>query len=225
MALFKNSNENSEKSSVMNVATADFRSYTPSALDSIKHLNAATVLLPKNPTAEFTESYARIKKNVATELYIDGDVQVSTVNGVSVIDETVSESNNLYFINGMAFIKKHASDKPISIITNGVAVWEKGTKINLLTTNGIVAELEFEAEHIKTFPARCEFDKEFIEMLKDNTVVLCGGRVIFEKDVTSKSLLEKNIHFAVGGRISCDKSIRSAVQMVCTAGGKIADEK
>lgn len=225
MALLKKSKDNSEKSSVMNVATVDFRSYTPQALEGIKLLNAATVFLPKNPTPEFTESYARIRKNVATELYIDGDVQISTVNGVSVIDETASENNNIYFINGVALIKKQVSDNPISIMTNGVTIWEKGTKINSLSNNGIVAEIEFKAEHIKFFPARCEFDKEFIEMLKENTVVLCGGRVIFEKDVTSKSLLEKNIYFAVGGRISCDKSIKSAVQMVCTAGGKIADEK
>ena len=61
-AILKRKKE-TEMVKIKNQITLDLRNYTPEALSKIKTIkNAINILLPENPSPEFSAAYAKIKK-------------------------------------------------------------------------------------------------------------------------------------------------------------------
>lgn len=220
--------KNKQKKRILNAAIVDLRNYTAAALDNIGLINAATVLIPINPSPDVIESYSNIKvKNIANELSVDKDALISEISGITIIDENNYDPNIIYSTSGTVFIKKFDMDTPVRLITSGITLYEKGAKLQFIAISGIAYELGFVVEHTKTFGNSMEFDNRFIELLEDNTLIICGNSITFSPDVEEETLLNKNIHFAAGNTIKCSKKIKSVIQTKSTLARKLSiyDEK
>ncbi len=104
MALFKRKNkEDGQKfKSLLNTPRLDLRHSIPSAISKVKALNAALVILPKEPSEELMAAYGSIpRKNVATELYLEKDEELREINGCSVIECMPGSDKTVYMINGI----------------------------------------------------------------------------------------------------------------------------
>lgn len=188
MALFKRKNkEDGQKfKSLLNTPRLDLRHSIPSAIAKVKALNAALVILPKEPSEELMAAYGSIpRKNVATELYLEKDEELRDINGCSVIECMPGSDKTVYMINGIGVFLNHTQGTP-RVVGNGVFVCSKGTKVDMLSANGLTVQLDFEIENTKLFPGAISLDRSFFENIKENTVVACGGVMTVELDVTPR---------------------------------------
>jgi hypothetical protein len=206
---------------VINVAILDLRNYTPSALGKINMINCATVILPTNPTDEFMEAYAGIKvKNIATTISLDKEVKISFLDGIDDLQKNNVDNNTVYIVSGVTAIRIPYSEKPLRVISSGVVIYEKDANVDFIYQSGVAVSVDFTIEHIKSFPNKATIDNNFIEILKENTVVLCGNKLTFANDVNADTLLSKNLFFVSGNEIISSKEIYSVIQSISTVGNR-----
>ncbi len=200
MSLFKKKNPENKKNEI-NAASVDLRNYTANALREIDRINAAVIIIPKNPDSELIEAYASIKeKNFAEELTLDDNESLINMSGIKTISNNLEDENGIYVVSGITIIK--GLTKPIRMIVNGITVMDKDSKVNFISKSGITAEVNFSISEAKIFSKDIELDNRFIELLPD---------IVFNKDVTEESIISKNIYFIAAKNIECSKKIRSAV--------------
>ncbi len=209
MSLFKKKNPENKKNEI-NAASVDLRNYTANALREIDRINAAVIIIPKNPDSELIEAYASIKeKNFAEELTLDDNESLINMSGIKTISNNLEDENGIYVVSGITIIK--GLTKPIRMIVSGITVMDKDSKVNFISKSGITAEVNFSISEAKIFSKDIELDNRFIELLPDCSVVLGCGDIVFNKDVTEESIISKNIYFIAAKNIECSKKIRSAV--------------
>ncbi len=209
MSLFKKKNPENKKNEI-NAASVDLRNYTANALREIDRINAAVIIIPKNPDNELIEAYASIKeKNFAEELTLDDNESLINMSGIKTISNNLEDENGIYVVSGITIIK--GLTKPIRMIVSGITVMDKDSKVNFISKSGITAEVNFSISEAKIFSKDIELDNRFIELLPDCSVVLGCGDIVFNKDVTEESIISKNIYFIAAKNIECSKKIRSAV--------------
>lgn len=223
MSLFKK--ENTGAKSIINSSNIDLRKYTPQALSKIKAINSSLVLLPKNPTQEFIEAFSEIKeKNIANTLHLDDDTRINSINGDAVIDCSRTDSSTIYIINGEAVIINADIESPITVIVNGSIICEKNANINFLSINGEKLVVNFKIENTINFSKDIKINRQFIEDLNDNSIVVCGRELIFDSDIDRETLKSKTIYFSAGKRIICPKNIIGTVQTMAHAGKEIIED-
>lgn len=209
MSLFKNKKTENKKN-VINAATLDLRSYTANALKEIDAINAAIVIMPKNPDSEFIEAYAAIKeKNIAEDLALDENQQLINMSGIKTISDNIADENGIYDVSGITVIK--GLTKPIRMIASGITVIDNISNVSFISKSGITANVDFAISDAKIFSKDIELDNRFIELLPDCSVIVCSGDIVFSKDVCEETILNKNICFITSKNIECSKKIRSAV--------------
>lgn len=219
MSLFRKKTPENKKN-VINAASIDLRSYTANALREIDEINAADVILPKNPDSEFIEAYAAIKqKNIADELVLNEDEYLIEMSGIKTISNNLEDENGIYDVSGITVIK--GLTKPIRMIASGITVIDKDSRVNFISKSGITAEVNFAISEAKIFSKDIELDNRFIEFLPDGSVILGSNDIIFNKDVTEESINGKNIYFIACKNIECSKKIRSAVMAKSLVTNKI----
>lgn len=219
MSLFRKKNSENKKN-VINAASIDLRSYTANALREIDAINAATVILPKNPDSDLIEAYAAIKeKNFATELVLNENEYLIEMSGIKTISNNLEDENGIYDVSGITVIK--GLTKPIRMIASGITVIDKDSRVNFISKSGITAEVNFAISEAKIFSKDVELDNRFIELLPDGSVILGSNDIIFNKDVTEESINGKNIYFIACKNIECSKKIRSAVMAKSLVTNKI----
>ncbi len=219
MSLFRKKNSENKKN-VINAASIDLRSYTANALREIDAINAATVILPKNPDSDLIEAYAAIKeKNFATELVLNENEYLIEMSGIKTISNNLEDENGIYDVSGITVIK--GLTKPIRMIASGITVIDKDSRVNFISKSGITAEVNFAISEAKIFSKDIELDNRFIELLPDGSVILGSNDIIFNKDVTEESINGKNIYFIACKNIECSKKIRSAVMAKSLVTNKI----
>lgn len=219
MSLFRKKNSEKKKN-VINAASIDLRSYTANALREIDAINAATVILPKNPDSDLMEAYAAIKeKNFATELVLNENEYLIEMSGIKTISNNLEDENGIYDVSGITVIK--GLTKPIRMLASGITVIDKDSRVNFISKSGITAEVNFAISEAKIFSKDIELDNRFIELLPDGSVVLGSCDIIFNKDVTEESIISKNIYFIACKNIECSKKIRSAVMAKSLVTNKI----
>lgn len=219
MSLFRKKNSENKKN-VINAASIDLRSYTANALKEIDAINAATVILPKNPDSDLIEAYAAIKeKNFATELVLNENEYLIEMSGIKTISNNLEDENGIYDVSGITVIK--GLTKPIRMIASGITVIDKDSRVNFISKSGITAEVNFAISEAKIFSKDIELDNRFIELLPDGSVILGSNDIIFNKDVTEESINGKNIYFIACKNIECSKKIRSAVMAKSLVTNKI----
>lgn len=219
MSLFKKKNPENKKNEI-NAASVDLRNYTANALREIDRINAAVIIIPKNPDSELIEAYASIKeKNFAEELTLDENESLINMSGIKTISNNLEDENGIYDVSGITIIK--GLTKPIRMIASGITVMDKDSKVNFISKSGITAEVNFSISEAKIFSKDIELDNRFIELLPDCSVVLGSGDIIFNKDVAEESIISKNIYFIAAKNIECSKKIRSAVMAKSLIANKI----
>ena len=223
MSLFKK--ENTGTKSVINSSNIDLRKYTPQALNKIKAIHASLVLLPKNPTPEFIEAFSEIKeKCIANTLHLDDDAKINTINGNAVIDCSKTDNNTIYIINGSAVIINADVESPITVIVNGSVICEKNANINFLSINGEKLIVNFKIENTINFSKDIRINKQFLEDLNNNTIVICGRELVFAFDIDRETLKSKTVYFFAGKRIICSKEIIGTVLTMAHAGKEIIED-
>lgn len=219
MSLFRKKKPENKKNVII-AASIDLRSYTANALREIDAINAATVILPKNPDSELIEAYAAIKeKNFATELVLNENEYLIEMSGIKTISNNLEDENGIYDVSGITVIK--GLTKPIRMIASGITVIDKDSRVNFISKSGITAEVNFAISEAKIFSKDIELDNRFIELLPDGSVILGSNDIIFNKDVTEESINGKNIYFIACKNIECSKKIRSAVMAKSLVTNKI----
>lgn len=219
MSLFKKKTPE-KKENEINAANVDLRNYTPNALKEIERINAAVVILPKNPDNELIEAYAAIKeKNFAVELVLDEDEYLIEMSGIKTISNNLEDENRIYDVSGITVIK--GLTKPIRMIASGITVIDKDSRVKFISKSGITAEVNFTISEAKIFSKDIELDNRFIELLPDCSVVVGSGDIIFNKDVVEESIIGKSIYFIACKNIECSKKIRSAVMAKSLVANKI----
>lgn len=212
-----------KKKSISAVPTLDLRQYTPEALNEIKSINAvALILLPENPSPEFVNAYAQIKKSaVAQELNLPADATMRTINGSTVLNNNSAVPNSIYMVNGLLLTGLIEKEKNVSFIVNGMAMVKKGSVINPISINGRFIEIDYDENNVKMFTDKVEIDQGFIRNAEQGVFLVTANTIIIEKQVTEEEILEKDIHFVAGNKIVCSKEIFGCIQNRAQVGNKI----
>lgn len=216
MSLFK------PKRKIINAATADLRNYTAAALRQIKLINAATVILPEEPDPDFIEAYGNITVNTATQIHLSPDRRIVDSNGILEITESNYNPDDLIYSNGIILIHSIQNEKPIDILSNGVVIFDKNAKVNILSSNGVSVSVPFEFDSTKVFPNKANLGKQFFESIADKTVICCGNELRIDDDVDLEVIKQKEIFIASGNSIKCSSEIIGYVQTISTVGNKIS---
>lgn len=206
---------------ILNDAVLDLRKYTPKALEHVKTINAAVILLPANPTDEFMEAYSKIQINSAASLSLDEEKRINNLSGINTLEDNIVDLDAIYILSGISAIKKITCEKPIDVIASGITLYEKGSNINFISKSGITKEIDYEIKDIKTINgSSLQVDSEFIK-LANQCVIICSGGMTVSKDVTPALLQDSNIYFVIAGNVHCSRQIRSILQLQSTISGKV----
>lgn len=222
MALLKN--DINKPKAVINTRRADLRLYTADALRRIKAINAGTVILPKEATPDFMEAYSEITKNIGSEKYLGKNDKIVSINGISEFDCRNADSESLYEISGISALTHCNTDSPANIILSGVSVYESDNNISFSDVSGLSTAVNFKIENVVIFSKDGTINKQFIEDITDNTVVMCGKDLTLNFDIDRESLKSKSIYFIAGKDIICPKEIIGTVQTMATAGKEITED-
>lgn len=213
-----------KKKRIINSAIADLRNYSPEALNKIDIITAATVVLPENPTSEFMEAYGSIGvKNIACEISADKDRKLSNLSGMNELNKNNIDFDAVYIASGITVVKSLHNTTPVDMISSGIIVYDSSSNINLISKSGTSVEVDFEFDKTKLFPKDVNINSRFIELI-DNAVIVAGGDIYFDNDVSEEIFLSKNIHFVAGKKIICSKKIKSSIQIKSTVGLKYVNE-
>lgn len=196
---------------ITNQAFVDLRSFTPDALKKIKSItNVALVMLPENPTDEFTEAYAAVKKlNIASETNISGNACI--FNGMTVLGKDDIADDSVVVCNGLAVIRNMPKEKNMRVIVNGVLIKSPSAFMEIIKINGTVYTIDDDAKLIKSI-SKLIIDKNFIGNLNDKTAIVNCGKIYIENEVTEEMLQSKGIVFYDTAQITARKDLHGYIQ-------------
>lgn len=203
--------EGNTMSKIRNQAYIDLRNFTPEALGKIESItNVTLVMLPENPTPEFTAAYAQIKKmNIVSETNVPG--QACIFNGMAVITKDDVSENSLIVCNGAAVVKNIPKEMNVRIIVNGALIKSPSAFIEVVKINGTSYHIDDDAKLVKSM-AELTIDTNFINNLTDKTAIITCGLIRIENDVTDEMLRSKGVVFYDIGKIIADKKLHGYIQ-------------
>jgi len=211
---------------IINQATIDLRSFTPEALKKIKSItNVHLIMLPENPTPEFTEAYTSIKKtNVMTEINVSGNASV--FNGMTTLTKNDLAANSLVVCNGLTVLRDIPAEMNIKVIINGSLVKSSDAFIEALKINGTIYKIDNDSNIIRP-AAEINLDRNFMNNIKVKTVILSCGKAIISNDITEEMLSKKQLKFIAANKIIARKELHGYIQANSEGVGKIltAEEK
>ena len=218
-------------SKIRNQAYIDLRNFTPEALKKIESItNVTLVMLPENPSSEFVEAYADIKKlNVVSETNVPGNACV--FNGMSELTKNDLSPNCLAVCNGMTIVRDVPKEMNVHIIVNGMMIKSPSAFVKPLKINGATYTIDDDAKIIKSL-SEINIDRNFIGNLSDKTAIIACGKISIENDVTEEMLQSKGVVFYDIHRITAEKELHGYIQAnskqvakVCTPGGTEPKER
>ncbi len=230
-ALFFETRKNKKKEGknmarIINQASVDLRSFTPEALKRIKSImNVHLIMLPENPTPEFTEAYTSIKKtNIMTEINVSGNASV--FNGMTILTKDDLAKDSLVVCNGFTVLRDIPAEMNIRVIINGSLIKSSDVFVEAVKINGTIYKIDCDANIIRP-AAEIDFDRNFINNLKTKTVIISCGKIFINDEVTEEMLSEKQVKFIAAGKIFARKELHGYIQANSESVGKIltAEEK
>lgn len=202
----------------LNTAVADLRKYDETALNKYKIINAATVILPESPTPEFMKAYSSINVNCSKTMYCNDSKQIYSTNGIGYYDDSSLSDDVLYFLNGITVI--NSVDKIPEICVNGIVIISNNSKVRIQSINGMNIKCYFNIEHYNRYTSDFYVDKEFVEYVDDNTVILSSGKLTFDADIKPDILKNKQILFVSSGEVIAPKNLMSIVKLKSYTAGQ-----
>lgn len=214
-----------KKKKIQNVAQLDLRNYTAEALGKINAISCvAKILLPENPSPEFTAAYAEIEKScVASEIAISADMKLVSFSGATVLSGAQIPNNSICSANGMTIIYNTENVENTLFAVSGVTIIQKGADIKFLDASGVVSEADIDFDKLKFYSGEITVDSTMIKNLEKDASVAAGGKITIDKDVAEDEIIEKNLTFIAGGEIICSKKIAGCVKARSIVGGRIKE--
>ncbi|MBQ7860970.1 MAG: hypothetical protein IJ349_02050 [Clostridia bacterium] len=212
--------EGNNMARIRNQASVDLRSFTPEALKKIKSImNVHLIMLPENPTPEFTEAYTSIEKtNVMTEINVSGNASI--FNGMTILTKNDLAANSLVVCNGFTVLRDIPAEMNIRVIINGSLVKSPDAFIEALKINGTIYKIDNDANIIRPV-AEIDLDRNFMNNIKAKTVILSCGKATISDEVTEEMLSEKQIKFIAARKIIARKELHGYIQANSEGVGKI----
>lgn len=203
--------EGNSMARIFNQASVDLRNYTPAALKKIKSItNVATIMLPENPSPEFSEAFAGIKKlNVADTIYLPDNSCI--FNGSSVLTKDDVADNSFVICNGLTIIRDMPKEKNLKLIVNGKLIKTASSFIDIIKVNGSTSTVDTDAKLIYSID-KLTIDKNFINNLNDKTAIVACGIIFIDNEVTEEMLKSKNIAFYCIGQIAAKKELHGYIR-------------
>lgn len=203
--------EGKDMPKITNQAYVDLRNFTPEALRKIKSItNVHLVLLPENPTPEFSEAYAEIQKtNVVSETAVSGNACI--FNGLSILTKNELTEGSLVVCNGLTIIRDVPKEMNIRLIVNGALLKSPTAFIEPIKINGTSYIIDDEAKIIKSV-SELRIDKNFIDNLTDKTAIVACGKIFINDEVTNEMLQSRGIVFYDVAKIIAREELHGYIQ-------------
>lgn len=216
--------EGNNMARIINQASVDLRNYTPAALKKIKSItNVATIMLPENPSPEFSEAFAGIKKlNVADTICLPDNACI--FNGSSVLTKDDVADNSFVVCNGLAIIRDMPKEKNLRLIVNGSLIKSPSAFMEIVKINGSTYTVDDDSKLINSID-KLTIDKNFISNLSDKTAIVTCGKIHIEDDITEEMLKSKGVEFCNIGQIIARKELHGYIQANSNKVGKISVEE
>lgn len=207
----KKKKEGKDMARIINQPTLDLRSFSPEALKKIISItNVALVMLPENPTPEFSEAYAEIKKiNVASETHVPGNA--CFFNGQTTLTQKDLTKDSMIVCNGLAIVRDIPKEMNVKIIVNGALIKSSSAFVEPIKINGSTYEIDDDAKLIISIP-ELTVDKNFTLNLNEKTAIIACGKVYIDDEITDVILREKGIVFYNIGQITAKKELHGYIQ-------------
>ncbi len=208
------------KKRISMVAELDLRNYSVEALNHIRSISmVATIILPSDADEDWYSAFGNIKVNqCASIIRLEKNAVVSKVNGFTILDDTNTEDNGYYFINGCCLIK--TIEKKPFISCNGFCLKYENAVLDVKHINGTITEIPKDTV-LKFYPDSAEIDADTVRNLDANVTVAAGDKICIADDVSEECLKEKNIKFIAGDKIICCEHIFGYVNANSQVGDKI----
>lgn len=196
---------------ITNQVTVDLRNYSPEALKKIKSIkNAVHIILPENPSPEFSEAYAQIKKiNVVDETTTPGNACI--FNGVANLTKKDLSENNIVICNGNAILRDIPKEMNIKVKVNGSLIKSPSAFVEIIKINGSSYEIDDDARLILSM-TELNIDEVFLRNTDDKTAIVSCGKVIIDDEITDGMLSEKGVKFYNVGQIVARKELHGYIQ-------------
>ncbi len=196
---------------IKNQAFVDLRNFTPKALRKIKLLmNVTLVMLPENPTAEFSEAYAEIKKiNVISETPVPGDARI--FNGMTTLTKESLVKDSIAVCNGVTVVRDIPKEMSVRLIVNGSLIKSPTAFVEPIKINGTTHEIDDDAKLIKSV-AELYIDKNFINNLTKKTAIIGCGKIYINDEITDEMLQSKGIVLYNVGQVIARKELHGYIQ-------------
>lgn len=209
-AIFKRKKE-TEMVKIKNQITLDLRNYTPEALSKIKTIkNAINILLPENPSPEFSAAYAKIKKiNIINETTIPGNACM--FNGTANLTQNDLTKGSVIICNGNAILRDIPEELNIKIKVNGNLIKSSSAFVEILKVNGSTFEIDDDANLILSI-AEMNIDSAFIKNAKEKTALINCGKVFIADELSDEELSDRSIKFYNVGQIVAKKELHGYIQ-------------
>lgn len=196
---------------IINQASVDLRSFTPEALKKIKSImNVHLIMLPENPTPEFTEAYTSIKKtNIMTEINVSGNASV--FNGMTILTKDDLAKDSLVVCNGFTVLRDIPAEMNIRVIINGSLIKSSDVFVEAVKINGTIYKIDDDANIIRSV-TEIDFDRNFIDNIKSKTVIISCGKITVSDEITEEMLSEKQVRFIAVEKIIARKELHGYIQ-------------
>lgn len=220
----KENAESDKRKKIKGVAVVDLTNYTPEALRNIKSISGVACVLIANGDEEYTEALSEIEfEGVACTITVPHGKEIASINGSARLTNETVKNDTIYMVNGFALIYDLSADRNISLIVNGTALVQKGSKVNILNANGEVITEEFDFHKLKFVDNKLYVDANFVKECETGTVAMADNKIYIDDSVTADMLREKQIRFISGNKIICRKELWGYVQNNAHISNKIAE--
>lgn len=222
----KNNAEAHRRKKLKNLSMLDLTNYTPQALRNIKSISNVAMLLVADGDEAYIEALSEIEiENVALRISVPygKNVSISTINGSAVLTNQTAKKDAIYLVNGITVIYDLDEEMNVSLCTNGTVILQKNAKVNLLSTNGEVAVVDFDTSKLKMFDNTVTIDSNFVKEAEIGTVLAADNKIYICDDVTADMLREKEIYFISGNKIICKKELWGYIQNHAHVSNKIVE--
>lgn len=218
-----NRKKETEMAEIKNLAALDLRNFSPAALRKIPSIkNVALVMLPENPSPEFTEAYAAIQKtNIASETNVPDNA--CFFNGQANLTEKDVVKDSMIICNGLAILRDIPKEMNVKIIVNGSLIKSDTAFVEIIKINGAKYEIDNDAKLIVSNP-EIRISNSFLENLSEKTAIIACGTIKINDEITSAMLKEKGIVFYNIGTIIAKEELHGYIHANSHSVGTVCSE-
>ena len=208
------------KKTIKRCAEFDLRNYSPEALRRIKKISMCAILIiPSDAQQEWYDAFSDINVTMCAEIIRLGrNETVKNINGIGIIDDASDSENSHFFVNGIAIIE--TKEKCPSVSVNGICIKRESTVFNQKNINGKTFVMGDDTPY-KIYSNKVSIDYGTVNNCNEGTLVIAGGDITIENDVTEEMLLKKKLGFVTGKDIICAGSVYGYVNANSQFGNRI----